>query len=164
MVQFTGSAGNLASLYQIADKKNVWLLELQNGAENRLTVELMTRAINPALDIVEQEHFRLRNAPRESTPEGSEYKGGALIISGLRSQNKFFCNGFNFDELVNVSGLLPEIFTPLAIRLLTFPGWSIQFVSVLSISYPLQILSPHDRRNKRTRLCRRIFAGHVLRL
>ncbi|KAG8886833.1 hypothetical protein FRB98_000915, partial [Tulasnella sp. 332] len=121
MVQFTGSAGNLANLYQIVDRKNIWLLELQNGAENRLSVELMQKAINPALDIVEKEHFKLRNTPPESTPEGAEYKGGALIITGLRSQSKFFCNGFILEELVNVPGLLPDIFNPLAIRLLTFP-------------------------------------------
>ncbi|KAG8857638.1 hypothetical protein FRB96_005656 [Tulasnella sp. 330] len=107
MVQFTGSAGNLANLYQIVDRKNIWLLELQNGAENRLSVELMQKAINPALDIVEKEHFKLRNTPPESTPEGAEYKGGALIITGLRSQSKFFCNGFILEELVNVPGLLP---------------------------------------------------------
>ncbi|KAG8998148.1 hypothetical protein FRB93_013830 [Tulasnella sp. JGI-2019a] len=121
MVQFTGLGGNLASLYRIADKQNVWLLELQNGAENRLTIELMQKAIHPALDIVEQEHFKLRNTPPESTAEGAGYQGGALIITGLRSQSKFFCNGFNLEELVNVPGMLPEIFVPLAIRLLSFP-------------------------------------------
>lgn len=69
----------------------IWLLELHNGLDNRLTETLLAKALLPALDAVERawrESWRAAQSAKD--PEGGR---GALIIVGNRAQNKFFSNG-----------------------------------------------------------------------
>ena len=69
----------------------IWILELQNGADNRLTDKFITGSIMPALDVVEKE-WRLRRR-KELVDKKEEAGKGALIISGALNQQKFFSNG-----------------------------------------------------------------------
>lgn len=69
----------------------LWVLEMHNGADSRLTDVFILKAFKPALDIVER-HWR------ENWREGQAKKDeklcrGALIIVGNRKQDKFFSNG-----------------------------------------------------------------------
>jgi Delta3-Delta2-enoyl-CoA isomerase len=64
---------------------------LHNGEDSRLTRTFIDDAFKPALDAVEK-HWReeWREAQKVKNGKGG---GGALIIVGKRSQNKFFSNG-----------------------------------------------------------------------
>lgn len=71
---------------------SIWVLELHNGADSRLTDHFIKNAILPALDAVERDwrqNFRTANAPGGDKQSAK----GALIIVGNRSQHKFFSNG-----------------------------------------------------------------------
>ena len=76
--------------YSIA-KSHLWVIELHNGQDARLTVELVDQGLRPALDAVEK-HWRQqwRAAQKTKDKKGGE---GALIIVGRRDQDKFFSNG-----------------------------------------------------------------------
>ncbi|KAG6861998.1 hypothetical protein C0995_008185 [Termitomyces sp. Mi166 len=72
-------------------KPSLWIIELHNGIDSRLTVDLIDRGLKPALDTVERdwrEHWR--TAQKNKDKNGGK---GALIIVGKRSQDKFFSNG-----------------------------------------------------------------------
>lgn len=72
-------------------KPSLWIIELHNGQDNRLTHELINKAVMPALDIVEREwRVQRRTALETKNAEGGK---GALIIVGRRDQDKFFSNG-----------------------------------------------------------------------
>ena len=72
-------------------KPSLWIIELHNGQDNRLTHELINKAVMPALDIVEREwRAQRRTALETKNTEGGK---GALIIVGRRDQDKFFSNG-----------------------------------------------------------------------
>lgn len=61
------------------------------GEDNRLTEHFLRNAILPALDHVELAwRNSLRNAKAKKDKEGGR---GALVITGKRSQEKFFSNG-----------------------------------------------------------------------
>jgi hypothetical protein len=64
---------------------------LHNGADSRLTEAFIESGLKPALDAVER-HWReqWRTAKASADKKGG---GGALIIVGNRSQDKFFSNG-----------------------------------------------------------------------
>jgi hypothetical protein len=72
-------------------KRSLWLIELHNGEDNRLTTVMIDGAIKPALDAVEQ-HWREQWRPAQKV-KGKEDAKGALIIVGKQSQDKFFSNG-----------------------------------------------------------------------
>lgn len=78
------------SLANIA-KETLWVIELHNGDDSRLTHEFISRAFMPALDAVER-HWRKnwREAMKTKEKEGGR---GALVIVGNRKQQKFFSNG-----------------------------------------------------------------------
>lgn len=101
---------------------NIWVLEIKNGADNRLTGVVCTKVIAPALDIVEKEWRTARNkALKEDDKAGA---GGALIIVGRLDQDRFFSNGFDFPEVIKTPGLgfIYNNFTlPIMSRLLSFP-------------------------------------------
>ncbi|KAG8921962.1 hypothetical protein FRC01_014680 [Tulasnella sp. 417] len=101
---------------------NIWVLELKNGVDNRLTGVVCTKVIAPALDIVEKEWRVARNkALKEDDKAGA---GGAFIIVGKLDQDKFFSNGFDYPEVIKTPGLgfIYNNFTiPIMTRLLSFP-------------------------------------------
>jgi len=75
-------------------KPFLWIIELHNGVDNRLTHDLVKKGIMPALDIVEREWREQRWASLEK--KKIEEGRGALIIVGKKDQDKFFSNGLDF--------------------------------------------------------------------
>ncbi|KAG6898200.1 hypothetical protein C0992_003312 [Termitomyces sp. T32_za158] len=72
-------------------KPTLWIIELHNGIDSRLTADLIDRGLKPALDTVERDW---RESWRTSQKNKDKTGGkGALIIVGKRSQDKFFSNG-----------------------------------------------------------------------
>lgn len=72
-------------------KPSLWIIELHNGQDNRLTLELVDNGLKPALDTVEREwRKQWRAAQRAKNLEAGR---GALIIVGQKDQDKFFSNG-----------------------------------------------------------------------
>ncbi|KIM84302.1 hypothetical protein PILCRDRAFT_818642 [Piloderma croceum F 1598] len=100
-------------------KPSLWIVELHNGEDSRLTTVMIDHAIKPALDAVER-HWReqWRSAQNVKGKEGAK---GALVIVGKRSQDKFFSNGFDFPSVTTNSNFFPHTNNPFLARLLTFP-------------------------------------------
>ena len=72
-------------------KPHLWIIELKNGIDNRLTSAFINTGIKPALDEVERQW---RDSWGKSQETGDKKLGkGALIIVGRRDQDKFFSNG-----------------------------------------------------------------------
>jgi len=101
----------------------LWVIELHNGADNRLTFHFIDEAVMPLLDQVEKD-WRTAYRAAQKTPDrkGAE---GALVIVGNRSQDKFFSNGLDFAGImsnpVSATTFFPHCFNPLMRRLITFP-------------------------------------------
>ncbi|KAH9485696.1 Enoyl-CoA delta isomerase 3 [Psilocybe cubensis] len=93
----------------------LWILELHNGVDNRLSHTLINKGIKPALDVVEREWREQRQAGREDAGHG------ALIVVGRRDQDKFFSNGLNYEESLADPNFFQQTFNPMLTRLLTFP-------------------------------------------
>lgn len=72
-------------------KPSLWIIELHNGEDNRLTLELVDNGLKPALDTVEREWRKQWRAAQNA--KNSEAGKGALIIVGRKDQDKFFSNG-----------------------------------------------------------------------
>ncbi|KAE9408376.1 ClpP/crotonase [Gymnopus androsaceus JB14] len=81
-------------------KKSLWIIELHNGQDSRLTHDLINQGLKPAL-----------NADQNANKNEGK---GALIIVGRRDQDKFFSNGKVFRARA-------PTFDPLLERLLTVP-------------------------------------------
>lgn len=58
-----------------------WGLEMHSGVDNRLTAEYIRTCLQVALDAVENDWRKSEGSP------------GALVISGGKTQEKFFSNG-----------------------------------------------------------------------
>jgi hypothetical protein len=72
-------------------KFSLWIIELHNGQDNRLTQEVINKGLMPAFDMVEREwRSQLRTAQQSNNKEGGK---GSLIIVGRKDQDKFFSNG-----------------------------------------------------------------------
>ena len=70
---------------------SVWVVEMHNGADNRLTETFLTQALKPALDTVERlwrENWRAAVASKDE-----KLAQGAMILVGNTKQDKFFSNG-----------------------------------------------------------------------
>ncbi|KZT72629.1 ClpP/crotonase [Daedalea quercina L-15889] len=100
-----------------------WLIEMHNGDDCRFTEVFLKNAIMPALDAVERhwrENWRAARAAKDK--DGGK---GTLVIVGKRTQNKFFSNGLDYDNLVKDPNFhmnfFPLTFNPAIRRLLTFP-------------------------------------------
>ncbi|GJE94266.1 ClpP/crotonase-like domain-containing protein [Phanerochaete sordida] len=107
----------LATVTQPA--KTLWVIELHNGSDNRLTHDLIGKAFLPALDEVERCWRRQwREAQRA---EGEDGGRGAVIIVGNRKQDKFFGNGLDFASALKDPLFFVKLFDPMIHRLLTFP-------------------------------------------
>ncbi|KIK62525.1 hypothetical protein GYMLUDRAFT_41986 [Collybiopsis luxurians FD-317 M1] len=102
-------------------KKTLWVIELHNGQDSRLTHELINGGLKPALNTVEKEwreSLRLRiKDPKKNKEEGK----GALIIVGRRDQDKFFSNGLDFENSQKDPNFFQDTYDPLLARILTFP-------------------------------------------
>ncbi|KAG8885654.1 hypothetical protein FRB97_000097 [Tulasnella sp. 331] len=101
---------------------SLWLLELRNGVDNRLTGEMLQMVITPALNLVEKEW---RSQWRESSSKtqssaGKASRAGSLIISGPLDQDN---NGFDYEEVITTpgQGFIYNHFVPVLNKLLTFP-------------------------------------------
>jgi hypothetical protein len=81
-VSYVVSAVN--NTYPFLAQTWLWMIELHNGQDSRLTDKLIDQGLKPALDVVEREW---REGWRESNGRG------ALILVGRRDQDKFFSNG-----------------------------------------------------------------------
>jgi len=96
-----------------------WVIEIHNGNDNRLTQPLLLEGISPALDIVER---NWREVSRHAKKNGEADAGrGCLIIIGKRSQNKFFSNGFQYEDVLKKHWFIPGYFNPVLARLLSYP-------------------------------------------
>ena len=72
----------------------VWVIELHNGQDSRLTTRMIDEALRPALDVVEHCWHVARDK------YANDNKGaGALVIVGRRDQDKFFSNGFDYETV-----------------------------------------------------------------
>ncbi|KAJ7650663.1 ClpP/crotonase-like domain-containing protein [Roridomyces roridus] len=100
-------------------KDTLWVLELHNGQDNRLTPTLIEHAIKPALNAVEG-HWREQWRAVQSSKDKSA-GNGALIIVGRKDQDKFFSNGLDLSLVPPNGNFFPEIYNPLLERLLKFP-------------------------------------------
>ncbi|KAF8624504.1 hypothetical protein AX15_005820 [Amanita polypyramis BW_CC] len=100
-------------------KPTLWVIELHNGQDSRLTAELLTNGLGPALNAVERhwrENWRAAQAAKDE--EGGK---GALIIVGRKDQDKFFSNGLDYANAIKDPNFFPHILNPILARLLTFP-------------------------------------------
>lgn len=97
-----------------AQEACLWIIEMHNGEDNRLTHDLINKALKPALDIVEREW---REDRRSAKGDGR----GALIIIGRRDQDKFFSNGLDFANATKDPNFFPDTYNTLMKRLITFP-------------------------------------------
>lgn len=80
-----------------AAQDGLWIIELHNGEDSRLTARLIDDALRPALDMVEKHWVNNRLAGSQQPIAGE----GTLIIVGKRNQDKFFSNGFSYDSVKN---------------------------------------------------------------
>ncbi|KAF9048516.1 ClpP/crotonase-like domain-containing protein [Panaeolus papilionaceus] len=97
-------------------KNSLWVLELHNGADNRLTPTVV-KSILAALQAVEAQWRSQVKAAHKAQSDA----GGALIIVGRKDQDKFFSNGLDFEKDSNNSNFFPVLFDPMLVRILTFP-------------------------------------------
>ncbi|KAJ3997171.1 ClpP/crotonase-like domain-containing protein [Lentinula boryana] len=102
-------------------KKSLWIIELHNGDDSRLTHELINQGLKPALNTVEKEwreSWRIHIKDKKANKEEGK---GALIIVGRRDQDKFFSNGLDFVNSQKDPNFFQLTFDPLIERILTFP-------------------------------------------
>lgn len=100
-------------------KPYLWVIELHNGDDSRLTDTLIDGAFKPALDEVESQW---KSAHQETRKSKDKFAGaGALVIVGNRKQDKFFSNGLDLQRAMAHRAFFPEVFDPLLHRLLAFP-------------------------------------------
>ncbi|EJD49753.1 ClpP/crotonase [Auricularia subglabra TFB-10046 SS5] len=96
-----------------------WIIELHNGEDNRISERLLREAITPALDIVEHDW---RTSTKKAKKAKDEKAGsGFLVIVGKRDQDKFFSNGFPFQDILKKHWYIHDFFNPVLVRLLSYP-------------------------------------------
>ncbi|KAG8803802.1 hypothetical protein FRC18_007217 [Serendipita sp. 400] len=102
--------------------EHVWVIELHNGEDNRLTEEMCVSALGPALVMVEAQWRDSWRIPFNDKNDKEKTGGhGALIIVSNRQQNKFFSNGFDIATLMTKPQFIHNSFDPIAAHLLRFP-------------------------------------------
>ncbi|KAJ7671635.1 ClpP/crotonase-like domain-containing protein [Mycena polygramma] len=100
-------------------KATLWVIELHNGPDNRLTPNLVDLAFKPALDAVERQWRNQWRAVQDSKDKSGG--SGALVIVGRRDQDKFFSNGLDLSLVPFNGNFFPLTFNPLLERILKFP-------------------------------------------
>lgn len=132
---------------------SLWVLEMHNGADTRLSSNFIKDAFLPALDVVEREwRVQWREAQATKTKEGGR---GALIIVGNRSQNKFFSNGLDYESAIKNPVFFPNYYSPMALRLLSFPIPTVAALNghcfaggmILALSCDYRVMTDGSKRN-----------------
>jgi len=132
---------------------SVWIIELHNGQDNRLTDVLVDDGLKPALDTVER-HWR--EEWRESKKSKDKARGkGALIIVGKRGQDKFFSNGLDYERSSKNPSFFPLVFNPLLARILSFPIPTIAAINghcfaggfMLALACDYRVMTDGSKRN-----------------
>ncbi|KAI0787879.1 ClpP/crotonase [Fomes fomentarius] len=155
---------------------STWVIELHNGADNRLTDTLLTKALKPALDVVEKhwwDNWRTGQAKKDES-----LCKGAVILVGNRKQDKFFSNGLDFANATKDPSFKTNFFpreyddhaqsqaysqvhppkvtyNPIMLRLLTFPipviaavnGHSFAGGMVLALACDYRVMTDGSKRN-----------------
>ncbi|KAF8896225.1 ClpP/crotonase-like domain-containing protein [Infundibulicybe gibba] len=136
-------------------KPSLWIIELHNGQDSRLTVDLIDHGLKPALDEVERDWRMGWRDSRKDTTESWRGKG-ALIIVGKRDQDKFFSNGLDFASAAPNPNFFPvSTFDPLLVRLLTFPIPTIAAINghcyaggfMLTLACDYRVMTDGSKRN-----------------
>ncbi|TFK49901.1 ClpP/crotonase [Heliocybe sulcata] len=132
---------------------SIWIIELHNGDDSRLTQLLVDKCLKPALDAVER-HWRedRRKAIAAKDKEGGN---GALIIVGNTTQDKFFSNGLDFARISGDSNFFANSFDPLLKRILLFPIPTIAAINghcfaggmMLSLACDYRVMTDASKRN-----------------
>ncbi|GLB40509.1 putative enoyl-CoA hydratase/isomerase [Lyophyllum shimeji] len=134
-------------------KRSLWIIELHNGQDSRLTADLVDRGLKPALDAVERDwREQWRAALKAKDKNGGK---GALIIVGRRDQDKFFSNGLDFANVVDDPNFFPNTFNPFLARLLAFPIPTIAAINghcyaagfMLSLACDYRVMTDGSKRN-----------------
>jgi len=136
-------------------KKSLWVIELHNGQDSRLTHELVNQGLKPALNTVEKEwreSWRLRHKDQKANKDEGK---GALIIVGRRDQDKFFSNGLDFANSQKDPNFFRLTFDPLLERILTFPIPTIAAINghcfagglMLSMACDYRVMTDGSKRN-----------------
>jgi len=86
-------------------ESTLWILEFKNGDDSRLNGDMCSKAITPALDIVEKEWRAGWRVAQKNKNAAKGAGSGALIIVGRLDQQKFFSNGFDFQQVMSTPGL-----------------------------------------------------------
>ncbi|KAJ7722739.1 ClpP/crotonase-like domain-containing protein [Mycena maculata] len=134
-------------------KETVWVLELHNGQDNRLTPNLIDLALKPALDAVER-HWRDQWRAVQNSKDKSG-GNGALILVGRKDQDKFFSNGLDLTLVPFNGNFFPETFNPLLERLIKFPIPTICAINghcfaggfMLSLACDYRVMTDGSKRN-----------------
>ncbi|KAJ7593457.1 ClpP/crotonase-like domain-containing protein [Mycena floridula] len=134
-------------------KQNLWIIELHNGQDARLTATLVEKGLMPAFDEVERQW---REGYRVATGiEDKSGASGALIIVGRRDQDKFFSNGLDFVNSSKDPNFFPITFNPMLHRLLSFPIPTIAAINghcfaggfMLSLTCDYRVMTDGSSRN-----------------
>ncbi|PIL35763.1 hypothetical protein GSI_02493 [Ganoderma sinense ZZ0214-1] len=135
----------------------VWVVEMHNGADNRLTEFFLTQALKPALDTVERlwrENWRAAVASKDE-----KLAQGAVILVGNTQQDKFFSNGLDLagsqKDPAFKTNFFPLSFNPVLHRLLSFPIPVIAAVNghcfaggmVLAMACDYRVMTDGSKRN-----------------
>jgi len=85
----------------------IWVIEVRNGVDNRLSGDVL-RELSRLLNLVEEEWRSQWGAASKLTniEEIKTGASGALVITGNIDQEKFFSNGFVWEEVVATPGFI----------------------------------------------------------
>ncbi|TBU32558.1 ClpP/crotonase [Dichomitus squalens] len=135
----------------------IWVIEMHNGADNRLTDVFLTQAFRPALDAVER-HWR-ENWRAGVGKKDEKLTHGAVVLVGNTKQDKFFSNGLDWaganKDPAFKTNFFPLIFNPAIHRLITFPipiiaavnGHSFAGGMVLAMACDYRVMTDGSKRN-----------------
>jgi len=134
----------------------LWIIELHNGIDNRLTEALIEQGLKPALDVVEKEWRESWRASKAKGKDAAEDEGkGAVIIVGKRTQDKFFSNGLDLVASLKNPNFFPLVWNPMMKRILSFPIPTIAAINghcfaggmILSLCCDYRIMTDGSNRN-----------------
>jgi len=134
-------------------KPSLWVIELHNGQDSRLTDTLINHGLMPALNAVEK-HWREQWSEAKAQ-KSQDAGGGALIIVGKNGQDKFFSNGLDFVNASKDPSFFPQTFNPMLVRLLTFPIPTIAAINghafaagfILALACDYRVMADGSKRN-----------------
>ncbi|KAF7795970.1 hypothetical protein EIP86_007139 [Pleurotus ostreatoroseus] len=98
----------MSNSHVILATSSVWVLELHNGPDSRLTSTFIKFGLLPALDAVERDWRQGWRTARETKDKNGGR--GALIIVGNRGQHKFFSNGLDYENAIKDPFFFPSAY------------------------------------------------------